>query len=104
MTEPHLYNFQTYAMSSDPRFPQVGNEFYDAWSANSPTVTLDGESVQGRVRWCVTGNPGMVSLWVKEDDHFVLDEATGRAKHELRRGRVEITFPETGITHQRTDP
>jgi len=92
MTEPRLYNFQEYAMSSDPRFPQVGDQFNDAWRASHPTITLDGESVQGRVRWCVTGNPGMISLWVKENGHFVVDEATGRAKHELRRGLVEVDF------------
>lgn len=92
MTEQHLYNFQQYALSSDPRFPQVGNEFNDAWRTILPTITLDGESVQGRVRWCITGNPGMISLWVKENGHFVVNESTGRAKHELRRGLVEISF------------
>jgi hypothetical protein len=34
----------------------------------------------------------MISLWVKENGHFVVDEATGRAKHELRRGLVEVDF------------
>ena len=34
----------------------------------------------------------MISLWVKEDGHFVIDEATGRAKHEFCRGLVEVAF------------
>ena len=96
MTEQHLYNFQSYPLSSDPRFPQIGDQFNQEWIDQNPIITLDGESVSGQVRWCVTGNPGMVSLWVKEDGHFVVDESTGRAKHELRRGLVEVSFHKIG--------
>jgi hypothetical protein len=88
--EPHLYNFQTHAFSSDPRFSRVDDEFSNAWRNTKHHITLDGESVKGLVRWCVTGNPGMVSLWVKEDGKFVVDETTGRAKHELKRGHVQV--------------
>lgn len=101
MIESHLYNFQQHALSSDPDFPQVGNPFIDAWRKNPPTITIDGESVQGRVRWCVTGNPGMISLWVKENGCFVVDESTGRAKHELRRGLVEVSFPQESNPKQK---
>lgn len=90
MTEPHLYNFQRYALSSDPRFSRVGDEFSNDWRNAKQRITLDGESMEGRVRWCVTGDPGMISLWVKENGRFITDETTRRAKHELRRGRVEV--------------
>ena len=90
MIEPHLYSFQQYALSSDPRFSRVGDELSTDWQNAKQRITLDGEPMDGRVRWCVTGDPGMISLWVKPDGHFVTDETTGRAKHELRRGRVEV--------------
>jgi hypothetical protein len=86
--EQHLYNWQPFAHSSDPRFPDLSKVHGD----DVPKVYLDGQCVNGRIRWCVSGNPGMVSLWVKVDGHFIVDESTGRAKHELLRGLVEV-FP-----------
>lgn len=103
MTKPQLYSFQQYALSSDPRFPQIGDEFNDAWSEDQPTIMLNGEP-QKHVRWCVTGNPGMISLWAKENGRFVVDETTDAPNTNFDEDSLKSLSKHQTLDHQPQRP
>lgn len=98
----YLYSWMGKRLTNDPRLTDVELACID--KATRPNIYLDGILVNGRVRWCVTGNPGAIDLYDKPEGKFVVDETTGRARHVIRIGRVEVIPSKRSAVQLATPP
>ena len=80
-SQQHVYWWQTPMWTSDPEAGLLGPHFHN--------VFLDGE-LQTYVRWAVTGKQGVVCKYVRENNTYVKDETTCRAKYVILQGEVRI--------------
>lgn len=89
----HIYVFCDREYSTDPRATHTVMMCIDP--RTRPNIFLDGECVNGRVRWCVTGDPGMIDLCERDplSGKLLWDKLAQGPVHAVHHGRVVVEIP-----------